>query len=83
MLFALNFPRQRFNRFPFVDGDRCLADDWTVVGLFIDDVNGAAGDLRPVIERLLRCMEPGEGGEEGWVHVEDPLREGREQRRPN
>ena len=58
------------------DGNGALQDDGAVVDSFVDEVNGAAGDFRTVVERLLLGVETGEGGQQRRMDVEDALRKG-------
>src|SRR5579884_686661 len=58
------------------DGDGALQDDDAMVELLVDEVHGAAGDLHSVFEGLHLRVEPGEGGQQRGVDVEDALRKG-------
>ena len=59
-----------------LDGDSLLEDDDAVVYGFVDEVDGAAGDLRSVVQGLVLGVESGEGGEQRGVDVEDAVGEG-------
>lgn len=58
------------------DGDCALEDDDAIVYLFVDEVNGAAGDFCAEVEGLGLGFEAGEAGEQAGVHVEDAVGEG-------
>ena len=47
----------------FEDGNGALEDDGAVVEMFVDKVNGAAGDFYAVVEGLLLGVEAGKGGQ--------------------
>src|SRR5437588_1544445 len=49
----LNALVQRRRRVFRQNRDRFLSDDWPAINTLIDEMNGAAGDLHAVIERLL------------------------------
>ena len=55
------------------DGDRCLEQDRAVIEVFVDQVNCAAGYLYPVGQGLILSVQPGEGGQQGRMDVEDPI----------
>ena len=63
------------------DGDGVLQDDDAVVYGLVDEVDGAAGDFRSVVEGLVLGVEAGEGGEQRWMDVEDAVGEGRDEGR--
>ena len=56
--------------------DGLLQDDDAVVDGFVDEVDGAAGDLGPIVEGLVLGVEAGEGGKQRGVDVEDAIGEG-------
>jgi len=58
------------------NGDGLLADDGAGIHAGIHEMDGAAGDLDAMVEGLLPSFEAGEGGEEGWVDVDDAAGEG-------
>ena len=58
------------------DGDGALEDDDAVVEVFVDEVDGAAGEGAAVVEGLGLGVEAGEGGKQRGVDVEDALGEG-------
>src|SRR5258708_20289954 len=58
------------------DGDDGLQDDGAGVEIFVDEVDGASGELDAVIEGLLLRFEAGEGRQERRVNIEDALGKG-------
>ena len=52
--------------------ERLLQDDRPAVHALVDEVDGHAGHLDPVLERLLDRAEPGKGRQQRGVHVQDP-----------
>ena len=58
------------------DRDGGLKDDGAGVEIFVDEVDGAAGEFYAVVEGLLLRFEAGERGEERGMDVEDALGEG-------
>lgn len=58
------------------DGDGALEDDDPVVEFFVDEVDGAAGDFRSIVEGLALGVEAGKSGQQGGVDVEDAVGEG-------
>lgn len=58
------------------DGDGALDDNGAVIELFVDEVDGAAGDFDAVGEGLLLGFEAGEGGQQGGMDIENAAREG-------
>jgi len=53
-----------------------LEDYWTSINAFVDEVDGAAGNLGSVVEGLVLGVEAGEGGEQRGVDVEDAVGKG-------
>src|ERR1700712_3643111 len=49
------------------DPDHALRDDRTGVDAVVDEVDGAAGDLRAVRERVAHAVGPGKTGQQGGV----------------
>ncbi len=50
------------------DRDGLLQDDGAVVERFVHEMDGAAGDLHAVVNRLLLRLEAGKAGNrEGWM----------------
>ena len=64
-----------------LDGDDRLEHDGTGVEIFVDEMDGAAGEFDAVFERLALRFEAGEGGEERRVNVEDAIGEARDEKR--
>src|SRR6266436_5830234 len=58
------------------DGDDGLQDDGAGVEIFVDEMDGAAGELDAVVEGLLLRFEAGEGRQERRVNIEDALGKG-------
>ena len=58
------------------NGNGLLQDDDAVVELLVDKVHGASGDLDAVVEGLLLRVEPGKGGQQRGVDVQDAVGEG-------
>src|SRR5258707_13082415 len=58
------------------DGDDGLQDDGAGVEIFVDEVDGASGELDAVVEGLLLRFEAGEGRQERRVNIEDALGKG-------
>lgn len=59
-----------------MDADGALQDDDAMVDSFVDEVNGAAGDVGTVVEGLLLGAEAGEGGKQRGMDVKDAVGEG-------
>jgi len=53
-----------------------LQDDGACVEIFVDEMDGAAGEFHAVVERLLLGFEAGEGREERGMNIEDALGKG-------
>ena len=62
-------------------GTASWSDDRTAVERLVDDVNGAAGDLRAVGDRVAHGVRPRERRQQRRVGVQDPARERGEHRR--
>jgi hypothetical protein len=50
-----------------------LGENGTCVDTLIDQVDGASGDLDPIIQRLLPRFQPGKGGQERRMNVNYPV----------
>jgi hypothetical protein len=57
------------------DWDGPLDDDRAVVKVLVDEVDGATGDLYAVVKSLPLSVETGKGGQQGWMDINDALRE--------
>jgi len=57
------------------NGDGGLQDDGAGVEIFVDEMDGAAGEFDAVVEGLLLGFEAGEGWEERWMDIQDALGE--------
>ena len=66
----MNPVQQRFVVLILTHGQRGLNDDGAAVHDGIDDVHGAAAELRPVLPRVACAVRAGKGGEHGGMHVE-------------
>lgn len=75
MFLDQNSGRESFERVVVEDRDCGLEENWAAVEIFIDEVDGAAGDLYPVCEGLVLGVEAGESGQQGRVNVEDAIGE--------
>src|SRR5882724_4677900 len=53
-----------------------LKNDNTVVNSLVNEVDGAAGELSPVIKRLALSIEAGKRWQQRRVNIEDAIREG-------
>ena len=58
------------------DGNDGLEDDGAGVEIFVNEMDGAAGEFYAVFEGLALGFEAGEGGKERRVNVEDAVGEG-------
>src|SRR5882724_8470709 len=58
------------------DRDGGLQDDGAGVEVFVDEVDGAAGELHAVVEGLLLRFEARERGEERGMNIQDALGKG-------
>jgi hypothetical protein len=58
------------------DGDGGLQDDGAGVEIFVDEMDGAAGEFYAVVEGLFLGFEAGEGWEERRMDVENALGKG-------
>jgi len=58
------------------DGNDGLQDDGAGIEIFVDEVDGASGELDAVVEGLLLRFEAGEGRQERRVNIEDALGKG-------
>src|SRR5208337_4521869 len=58
------------------DGDDGLEDDGAGIEIFVDEVDGAAGEFYAVVEGLFLRFEAWERGEERGMDVEDALGKG-------
>ena len=56
--------------------DGGLQDDGAGVEIFVDEVDGAAGEFDAVVEGLLLRFEAGERGQERGMDIEDALGKG-------
>jgi hypothetical protein len=65
----------------FADGDGALEDDSSVVEVFVDEMDGTAGDLDPVIEGLLLSVESGKCRKQRRMDVENAVGKGRDELR--
>jgi len=81
-MFLLEDPRgQRRHGVAIEHGYRSLQDDRTRVELLRDQVNGDAGYLHAVLERLALRVDAGKRRQQRWMDVEDSIREGVNHRR--
>ncbi len=71
MFFDQNSGRQGLERVGIEDGDGGLQKDRAAVELFVDEVNGTAGDLHAVGERLILGIETGKGGQQRRMDIQD------------
>ena len=55
--------------------DLALEDRRAGVDPLVDEVDGDPGDVDARLERLADRVEPGEGGQQGGVDVDDPVAE--------
>src|ERR1700675_4501135 len=53
------------------DRHGALQNDHSVIELFVDEMNCAAGIMHSIIQSLLLCIESGESRKQGWMNVED------------
>ncbi len=53
--------------------DHCLDDDGARICPLVHEMNGAAGELRSVLQRLALNMKARKGGEECGVNIHDPI----------
>ena len=51
--------------------DRLLQEDRSAIQAFVNKMNGATGDLHPVIERLMLRIDAGEGRQERRMSIDD------------
>jgi len=58
------------------DGNDGLEDDGASVEIFVDEMDGAAGEFDAIFESLALGLEAGEGREQRRVNVEDAVGEG-------
>ena len=76
-MFLLEYARrQRVDGVVVADLDGALEDDRAGVEGFVDEVNGAAGDLDAVFERLSLRVESGKCGQQAWVNIDDAVGKG-------
>src|SRR5437899_3730648 len=63
------------------DGDGGLQNDGAGVEIFVDEVDGAAGEFYAVVEGLFLRFQAGERGEERGMDIEDALGKGGNEKR--
>lgn len=73
MFGAVNFLHEGFERVGGLDRDLLLVDDFSGVDAGIDKVNGAACVSDAGFKGLTAGVEPGKGGQQGGVNVDDTL----------
>src|SRR5260370_36014820 len=69
MLFSQNFFGERSFSVFVEDGDSGLRDDRAGVEIFVDEMDGAAGEFHAVFEGLALRFEAGEGREQRRMDV--------------
>src|SRR5262245_51984259 len=74
MLLFENPRRERFDRIVVQHGYGRLQNDRPRVKMLVYEMNRAPRDLNSVLERLVLCVEPREGGKKRRVNIQDPLR---------
>jgi len=68
MLFLQNFTGERHFCIAVANGNNRLQDDRAGVEIFVDEMDGAAGEFHAVFERLALRFEAGnEGSNDGWI----------------
>lgn len=75
MLFDLNPGVQRSLVVAGVNRDRPLGDDGTVIDALVNEVNRNPRDLHPGPQGLTDGIDPGKGGQQRRVHIENSIRE--------
>ena len=78
MLLDEDARRQRRHVVAVEHRHRRLRDDRPGVAALVDEVHGAAGDARAVVERLLLRVDAGKRGQQRRVDVDHALRKRRE-----
>ncbi|OQA74216.1 MAG: hypothetical protein BWY31_04794 [Lentisphaerae bacterium ADurb.Bin242] len=80
MLFLQDAVRQRLRRIPGKNGHDRLNNDRPRIHALIDKMNRAARKPDAVIQRLLLNVCSREGGKQGGVNVDDPVRKGSQEK---
>ena len=75
MLRDLNPGVQRSLVVTGMNSDRPLGDDGTVIDALVDEVNRDPRDLHPGPQSLTDGIDPGKGGQQRGVHIENSVRE--------
>ena len=71
-----NFGGERVLGVVIRDGNDGLEDNGAGVEIFVDEMDGAAGEFDAIFESLALGFEAGKGREQGGVNVEDAVGEG-------
>jgi len=72
VLFFQNFFRERGFGVFVEHGNGGLQNNRAGIEVFVNEVDGAAGELHAVFERLPLRFEAGEGREQGGMNIQDP-----------
>jgi len=83
MLLAEDARRQRLGGVVIAHWHGSLDDDGTAIELRRDEMHGHAGDLHAILDRLALSVYSRERGEERRMDVENGVRKGVDERRPN
>jgi len=67
---------QTVRRIVVQNGHDFLCDDWSRIHSLVHEMDCAAGELYPVIERLLPRFQPRKCRQQGGMDINDSLREG-------
>ncbi len=72
---------ESFRRVGVENGHRGLQHDGSRVEVAVDEMNGGAAHLHAVLPRLVLRLEPGEGGQQRRVDVQDGVGKGGDEHR--